>query len=81
MAVNTPSGMDRGERVLAFMIAAVVGLSIIAIIVSMIVRAAGGEVWPVVVALPLVGLPIAFVLIIVRLVVTAVRRARESRDA
>ena len=36
-------------------------------------------VWPVVTILPLVGLPIAFLMLITLIIVGAVRRSRESR--
>jgi len=67
------------------MAAAIAGLSIVAMAAGFISRAAGvtdftGGFWASVVVLPLVGLPIAFVLVIVLLVVTFVRRQRLARD-
>ena len=69
------------------MIAAVVGLSILAIVALMIgtlTGAAAGDgisqgIWPLVIMLPRFGLPIGFALLIALLIVTAVRRSREAR--
>jgi Ni/Fe-hydrogenase subunit HybB-like protein len=77
----------RAERVLAYMFVAIVGLSILAFIAVMIGTAVGaGEndgfsqgIWPLVLTLPLFGLPIAFLLLIALLIVNGVRRARAGR--
>ena len=86
MANDTPITDHRGERVLAFMVASSIGLSIIAFLATIIatavgVRDFGSGIWPVVFVLPLVGLPIGLVLIIVLIIVSGVRRGREARDA
>ena len=84
MPENAPVPLNRTERVLAGMIAAIVGLSVIAIVATMIGSAAGattGEgIWPVLVLIGYVGLPIAFVLVIVFMVVSTTRRRRLARD-
>ena len=77
----------RAERILAYMFVAIVGLSILAFIAVMIGTAVGaGEndgfsqgIWPLVLTLPLFGLPIAFLLLIALLIVNGVRRARAGR--
>ncbi len=77
----------RAERILAYMFVGVIGLSILAFLAIMFGTLAGaGEndgfsqgVWPLVLTLPLFGLPLAFLLLIALLVVNGVRRARESR--
>ena len=77
----------RAERILAYMFIGVIGLSILAFLAIMFGTLAGaGEndgfsqgVWPLVLTLPLFGLPLAFLLLIALLVVNGVRRARESR--
>ena len=69
------------------MFVAIVGLSILAFIAVMIGTAVGaGEndgfsqgIWPIVLTLPLFGLPIAFLLLIALLIVKDVRRARAGR--
>jgi hypothetical protein len=85
VAENTPISVNRNERVLAFMVTATVGVALLAMIVLAIGALQGVDfregVWPVIAALPLVALPIAFILVIVRLVVSTVRRSRDARDA
>jgi hypothetical protein len=78
---------NRAERVLAYMFAAVVGLSILAFFAVMIGTMAGAAaddgfsqgIWPFVLMLPWFGLPIAFLLLITLLIVNGIRRARTSR--
>lgn len=70
------------------MVAATVGLSILSFLAIMIATLAGvgandgfsQGVWPFVLMLPLIGLPIGFVLLIALLIVNGVRRTRESRQ-
>ena len=80
MAENTAVPLNRIERVLAFMIASVAGLSVLAIIAIIIASAAKADTsngpWLTIAVLPTVGLPIAFLLIIVFAVVSIVRRRR-----
>jgi len=79
---------NRVERVLAFMVAGIIVLSLASFIALIAATGAGlgrddfaQGVWPAVTILPLIGLPTGFVLIIVLLVVSAVRRGRASKDA
>lgn len=79
---------SRVERVLAYLVASIVILSLAAFVGLIIGTAVGLErddfaqgIWPVVAVLPLIGLPIGFVLIIVLLVVSALRRGRAVKDA
>jgi len=86
VAENSPIIDNRAERVLAFMVAASIGMSILALLVVMIASLAGGVdlsvgVWPVIAVLPLVGLPIGIVFMITLFIVSAIRRGRESKDA
>lgn len=78
----------RLERVLAYMVAGIIVLSLASFIALIIGTSMGlarddfaQGLWPVVTILPLIGLPIGFVLIIVLLVVSAVRRGRAAKDA
>jgi uncharacterized membrane protein len=86
VAKETPVTFHRNERLLAFMMLAIVGLSILAFLAVIIGTAAGlnakdfaGGVWPAVFTLPLIGLPIGFLLIVILLIITARRRSREAR--
>jgi hypothetical protein len=84
VAENTPVPLNRIERILAFMIAAVGGVSVLAIVAVLITALAridtSASAWLTVKVLPAIGLPIAFVLVIVFLVMTAVRRRSIARD-
>ena len=86
MANDTPITDHRDERILAFMVASSIGLSIVAFLAIIIATAVGvrdfGEgIWPVVFVLPLIGLPLGLVLIIVLITLSGVRRGREARNA
>jgi len=70
------------------MIAAIVGLSILAFLTVIIATASGlpgnqftGGFWQAVALLPGVGLPIGFLLIIVLIVISGLRRSREAKAA
>jgi ABC-type transport system involved in multi-copper enzyme maturation permease subunit len=80
VANDTPVPLNRIERILRNMIASAAGLSIVAILATIIAGFARIDVnqgiWPVVVILPFIGLTLAFVLIIAFLVVSIVRRRR-----
>lgn len=87
--VTTPiaDSTSRTERILAYMVAGVVGLSILAFVAMLIGTASGvGDndgfsqgVWPFVITLPLIGLPLGFLLLIGLLVVNGIRRSREAK--
>ncbi|TFD19585.1 hypothetical protein [Cryobacterium sp. TMS1-13-1] len=86
MTNQTPRPVSRIERVLAYMVASVVGLSILAFIAviaatAMGVKAAqfGQGIWPSVIVLPTFGLPFGFLLVIALMVTVGVRRSREAR--
>ncbi len=74
----------RIDRILTFMALGLTILSIVCFFAVIIARPAGvtdfsAGVWPTVVVLPLVALPIAFVLIVVLLVMSFVRRSRANK--
>ena len=71
----------RLERILAYMFASAIGLSIIAIVLILIAAAVPFKLPAIVTVLPIPGLVIAFVILAVLLVVTAIRKGRESKDA
>ncbi|MFP7762048.1 hypothetical protein [Marisediminicola sp. LYQ134] len=85
MVKPTESSANRAERVLAYMLISIVALSLLSFLAVIFATLAGmvrqdfGEgVWPAITILPLFGLPIAFVMLIVLVVVSARRRARGS---
>ncbi|MFK4730887.1 hypothetical protein ROT00_14455 [Agromyces mediolanus] len=87
MSTDRPTSENRVERILAYMVAGSVGLSVLCIFAVLIATAAGAGaddgfsrgVWPVVFFVPVVGLPLGFLLLVVLLIVNAVRRSREAR--
>lgn len=83
MPENAPVPLNRIERVLAAMILAIIAISLLAIITTMLAAGAGtrmsGGVWPSLMLIGYLGLPIAFLLIVTFLVVS-VRRRRTARD-
>lgn len=85
MAADGTPGPNRIERVLAFMIASSAGLAFVAVVLVLVADFAGWDtasgIWPVVLVLPIVGLPIAFLLIIAFLIVSATRRRRPQNGA
>jgi TRAP-type C4-dicarboxylate transport system permease small subunit len=80
---NAPVPLNRTERVLAAMILAIIAVSLLAIISTMLAAGAGtemsGGIWPSLMLVGYIGLPIAFLLIVAFLIVSA-RRRRTSRD-
>jgi hypothetical protein len=68
------------------MVASAIGLSIICFLAVIIATAAGvkqfGEgVWPTILVLPTIGLPLGLILVIALIIVSGIRRGREARDA
>jgi hypothetical protein len=85
VAQKNPVNVNRNERILAYMLATAIGASILAILAIIIATGAGvrnfGEgIWPVVIMLPYVGLPIGFIIVITLLVVSSIRKSRAARD-
>lgn len=85
MAENTRVPLNRIERILAFVIGSIVGVSIISIVAIFIGRAVhadlSGGAWPAAAVLPLIGLPLVVILLIVFLIISVTRRGRLARDA
>lgn len=87
MTNQTPHTSGRIERILAYMVAGVVGLSILAFLAVIIGRATGMQAddygsgaWPTIIVLPWFGLPVGFLAIIALMVMTGIRRSREARE-
>ena len=81
-----PQNASRLERILAFMLLALVLLSVGTFVAIMVGTGQGmgsddfaAGLWPMVVMVPYIGLPLAIVLLITLMISSAVRRARESR--
>ncbi|MEQ1735247.1 MAG: hypothetical protein ABL886_02305 [Rhodoglobus sp.] len=84
MAENTPVPLNRIERVIAFMIAGIGGLSLLAIIAILIAAFTKADTsegpWLLIAVFPTLGLPIALLLIIVLTVMAITRRRRIERE-
>ncbi len=89
MSTATPSEPSRLERILAVMVAGIVGMSIVAFLAIIVGSWQGMTsadfsegIWPTISFVPLIGLPIGFLLILSLLVVsTRRRRAGEAEDS
>jgi hypothetical protein len=84
VARGTAVPLNRIERILAFMLGAVVALTIASVVAIFIGGAVGAVetagIWPVLRLLPAIGLPIALVFAIVLIIVMGVRRRRLAAD-
>ena len=84
MTNETPVTIHRNERVIAFMALAIVGVSLIAFFVILIAGGFGVRdfrvgLWPTVFAIPYLGFPIAFLLVLTLLIVSLRRRSRDAK--
>lgn len=89
MSTNSPAEppVRRIDRILAFMSLGIALASVLCFFAIMISTAAGMThadyatgIWPIVSLLPLIGLPIAFVLILVLLFMNFARRGKAGRS-
>ena len=72
---------SRVEIVLAAMAVSVIGLSVLSILTTLLLVFFGVTDLPVLLAqLPLIGLPVGFLMIIALLISAIIRRSREARD-
>jgi uncharacterized membrane protein len=86
-ATPAPISDTRRERLLAFMVVGMVGLSVLAIFAIILGTAMGAGfdngfsqgIWPTVFLLPVIALPIGILMMIVLMVTTMRRRAREAQ--
>jgi hypothetical protein len=85
VAENTPVTVYRTERVLTYMAASSIGLAILGIIALIIAGIARvnteGQIWVTIAVIPPIGLTLGVVFAIAFIVVSAIRRTRESKDA
>ncbi|TAM66501.1 MAG: hypothetical protein EPN48_15645 [Microbacteriaceae bacterium] len=89
MTIETPPPVSRAQRTLAFVIGGLVVISLLAIFAIIIgtwlgagaAQGSGQGIWPTVFFIPLIALPIAFILIIILLTVSMVARSRQNRES
>ena len=69
------------ETTLAYMAVGVIGFSIVSMLITLGLSALGFSNFPVVLAqLPLIGLPIGFLIIVAMLIVSIIRRTKENEN-
>lgn len=84
---TAPVNASRAERMLAYMVAGIVGVSILSFLAVMVGSLmdsgtqgwASHGIWPFVIMFPWFGLPLAMVLLITLVVLSSIRRTREAR--
>lgn len=89
MTQQTPPPASRLQRVLSYIVAALVVVSLVCIAAILIGSAVGGMpeqgsgegLWPTVFLFPLIALPIAFVLLIIVIIATGRQRSRAAKAA
>ncbi|MEN9343022.1 MAG: hypothetical protein RIR24_609 [Actinomycetota bacterium] len=69
---------NRLESVLALSAAVIVVASLVFMVIALLTRLFGGQPWAIFTQVPLVGLPVAFMLIIGLLIASLRRRSREN---
>ncbi|MDG2497712.1 MAG: hypothetical protein P8M68_05990 [Aquiluna sp.] len=69
------------ETILAYMSVGVIGVSIVSMLLTLGLSALGVNSFPVVFAqLPLIGLPVGFLIIIAMLIVAIIKRGKEDKN-
>lgn len=69
------------ETTLAYIAVSVIGISILSILATLIMTATGATQFPVILAqVPLIGLPVGFLIVIAMLITSIIRRSKENRD-
>ena len=85
VANDTPILGNRLERILAFMVASAIGLSILCFLLVIIGSVAGWDFSQnplnTIFFLPMIALPLGLILIVVLLITSGIRRGREAKDA
>jgi TRAP-type C4-dicarboxylate transport system permease small subunit len=81
MTKSKPSGPSRLETILAYMGAGVIGLSLLSIAITL-VRSFFGDTTNLALfaQIPLIALPIGFLIILLLLVLSALRKGREAKQ-
>ncbi|WP_286346131.1 hypothetical protein [Frondihabitans sucicola] len=89
MPTNRPApeertGIRRVERALLFAFPSVIGLGVVCIVIVIIAAISGhgnssSGIWPTITLLPEIAFPIAIILVIAYVVVSGIRRSRDSR--
>ena len=89
MTQQTPPPVSRAQRILSYIAAALVVVSLVCIAAVLVGSAVGGMpeqgsgqgLWPAVFVLPLIAFPIAFVLIIAVIIIAGRQRSKAAKAA
>jgi membrane protein DedA with SNARE-associated domain len=79
MAKTSEPNFSRAEKVLAFMAVGVVGLAIVCILLTLLMKAFGSNPLVIFEQIPLLALPAGALLIIALFITAATRRSRNNR--
>jgi len=84
VARGTAVPLNRIERIVAFVLGAIGGLTVLDLVVLLIARVAGADfrqgIWTVVAVLPGIGIPILFIALVVFIVLMVLRARRLAAD-
>lgn len=84
MARGTAVPLNRIERIAAFVLAAIAGLTVLDLIVLLIGRGSGADasqgVWPIIAVLPGIGIPLLLVALVFFIVLMVLRSRRLAAD-
>lgn len=81
MTKSEPLGPSRLETVLAYMGAGIIGLSLVSIVITLVTSYLGAATNLALFAqIPLIGLPLGFILVMALLVLALRRKGRENRS-
>ncbi|MEI6590502.1 MAG: hypothetical protein WCO24_00680 [Actinomycetes bacterium] len=79
MAKTSEPDRSRVEKVLAFMVVGVIGLALVSIFVTLIMKAFGANPFVIFEQIPMLALPMGALLIIALFITAASRRGRNNR--
>jgi hypothetical protein len=79
------TGIQRVERALLFALGSVIGIGIVCFVIVIVANLSGHGnssvgIWPTITLLPEIAFPIAILMVIAYIIVSGIRRARDSRD-
>jgi hypothetical protein len=84
VARGTAVPLNRTERIAAFILAAIAGISVLDLIALLVGRSAGADIsqgiWPVIAVLPGIGIPLLLIALVVFIVLMVLRSRRLAAD-
>jgi hypothetical protein len=80
MTKSAASGPSRLEKILAYMGASVIGLSLVSIFINLLSILFGSQANPLFVYMALFGLPVGFIFVMLLLILALRRKGRENKQ-